>query len=40
VTEIKRCTGSQFDPDLVGEFLEVIDNHRADARESRIPIPE
>jgi response regulator RpfG family c-di-GMP phosphodiesterase len=40
VTEIKRCTGSQFDPDVVGEFLEVIDTHRAAARDSGSPIPE
>jgi len=40
VAEIKRCNGSQFDPDMVGEFLEVIETHREDARERGVPIPE
>jgi len=40
VSEIKRCSGSQFDPNVAGEFLEVMESHRKDAREQGLPIPE
>jgi HD-GYP domain-containing protein (c-di-GMP phosphodiesterase class II) len=31
VTEIERCSGTQFDPELAELFLDVIERHRRDA---------
>ncbi len=33
VTEIERCSGTQFDPELARLFLEVIERHRRNANE-------
>jgi response regulator RpfG family c-di-GMP phosphodiesterase len=38
--EIKSCAGSQFDPDIAQEFVEAIEEHRAQLVEKREPIPE
>jgi HD-GYP domain-containing protein (c-di-GMP phosphodiesterase class II) len=40
MTEIKSCAGSQFDPNVAGEFAEAIEAHRHDRRERNDPIPE
>ncbi|HEY2733281.1 MAG TPA: HD domain-containing phosphohydrolase [Polyangiales bacterium] len=38
--EIKSCAGSQFDPDIAHEFVEVIEAHRIELSDKREPIPE
>jgi response regulator RpfG family c-di-GMP phosphodiesterase len=39
VVEFKRCSGKQFDPDVVEAFLSAIDAFRAERRERRLPVP-
>jgi putative nucleotidyltransferase with HDIG domain len=40
VTEIERCSGTQFDPDLSGTFVEGIEEYREEARASGEQVPE
>jgi response regulator RpfG family c-di-GMP phosphodiesterase len=40
VNEITRCSGSQFDPDVAGVFVERIDRLRDDLRDSGEHVPE
>jgi response regulator RpfG family c-di-GMP phosphodiesterase len=40
VAEIERCAGTQFDPDIAGEFLEGIDELQAEARGAGERVPE
>ena len=40
MTEIASCAGTQFDPDVAGEFMEAIEAHRRERRERSEPIPE
>jgi response regulator RpfG family c-di-GMP phosphodiesterase len=40
VNEIRRCSGSQFDPDIVGVFTEQIENLRAELAAAGGRIPE
>jgi HD-GYP domain-containing protein (c-di-GMP phosphodiesterase class II) len=40
MSEIQNCAGSQFDPDVTGEFIEAIEAYRRGRREQREPIPE
>jgi HD-GYP domain-containing protein (c-di-GMP phosphodiesterase class II) len=40
VSEIERCSGTQFDPDVAGSFVERIEELREQARDSGERIPE
>ncbi len=40
IAEIERCSGSQFDPDFAGEFVEGIDAFRDEASALGEPIPD
>jgi response regulator RpfG family c-di-GMP phosphodiesterase len=40
VTEIDRCAGSQFDPDVAGTFVGGIDAYRDEQRDLGKPVPE
>ena len=40
VSEIERCSGTQFDPDMAGVFVERIEEQREQARDSGEQIPE
>jgi response regulator RpfG family c-di-GMP phosphodiesterase len=40
MNEIQSCAGSQFDPDVTGEFIESIEAYRRERRERKEPIPE
>ena len=40
VTEIVRCSGTQFDPDISGAFTENIDRFRDELRDLGKDVPE
>jgi response regulator RpfG family c-di-GMP phosphodiesterase len=40
MAEIHSCAGSQFDPDVAGEFAEAIEAHRQARRDRNEPVPE
>lgn len=40
IGEIERCMRSQFDPDVGGTFVERIDEHRTELRDSGTEVPE
>ncbi|HEX6765790.1 MAG TPA: HD domain-containing phosphohydrolase [Polyangiaceae bacterium] len=40
VSEIERCSGTQFDPDVAGSFVEGLEELREQARDSGERIPE
>jgi putative nucleotidyltransferase with HDIG domain len=40
VTEIERCSGTQFDPDLSATFVDGIEDYREEARASGEQVPE
>jgi HD-GYP domain-containing protein (c-di-GMP phosphodiesterase class II) len=40
VAEIERCSGTQFDPDVAGSFVERIEELREQARDSGERVPE
>jgi response regulator RpfG family c-di-GMP phosphodiesterase len=40
MTEIQSCAGSQFDPDLAGEFSEAIEAHRRERKDNNENVPE
>jgi response regulator RpfG family c-di-GMP phosphodiesterase len=40
VNEIIRCSRTQFDPDVAGEFTERIDGYREQLRDAGVSIPE
>ncbi|MFO8070373.1 MAG: response regulator [Polyangia bacterium] len=40
IAELKRCSGTQFDPDIVDAFLVAIDKYRADCVDRGIPVPD
>jgi putative nucleotidyltransferase with HDIG domain len=40
VSEIERCSGTQFDPDVAGSFVERIEELRQQARDSGERVPE
>ena len=40
VSEIERCSGTQFDPDLTGTFVERIEEQREQARDAGETIPD
>ena len=40
IDEIKRCTDTQFDPDVSNPFVVVIEDHREEKRDKGEPIPE
>jgi len=40
VTEIERCSGTQFDPEVARTFTKWLDELREDMRSKNIPIPE
>ncbi|MBX3130358.1 MAG: response regulator [Polyangiaceae bacterium] len=40
INEVTRCSGSQFDPDLAGTFVENIDGLRDELRDSGGHVPE
>jgi response regulator RpfG family c-di-GMP phosphodiesterase len=40
VTEIERCSATQFDPEIAAHFTETIDEHREAQRATGVKIPE
>jgi len=40
ISEIRRCAGSQFDPEFADEFVQVIETHRQEQQDSGKPIPD
>jgi HD-GYP domain-containing protein (c-di-GMP phosphodiesterase class II) len=40
VAEIERCSGSQFDPEVAGNFTSHIDEYREEQRSLGRKIPE
>jgi hypothetical protein len=40
IDEIVRCSGTQFDPDVVGDFSGKIDTWLEDWRDNGIRVPE
>lgn len=40
LSEVKRCAGSQFDPDVANEFIEAIERDRTARQERGDPIPD
>jgi response regulator RpfG family c-di-GMP phosphodiesterase len=40
VTEIERCSGSQFDPEVASMFTKWLDDLREDMREKKMHVPE
>lgn len=40
VAELRRCSGSQFDSQMVDAFLRVIDDHRSSQSGQGCPVPE
>jgi HD-GYP domain-containing protein (c-di-GMP phosphodiesterase class II) len=40
VAELVRCSGTQFDPELVHDFTRVIEEHRAESQARGATIPE
>ena len=40
VAEIERCSGSQFDPDIAGDFIEGLDDYREERTEAGERVPE
>jgi HD-GYP domain-containing protein (c-di-GMP phosphodiesterase class II) len=40
LAEIRRCSGSQFDPTVTSEFVETIEKHRRELAERGEQIPE
>jgi HD-GYP domain-containing protein (c-di-GMP phosphodiesterase class II) len=40
VAEIRRCSGSQFDPSLATDFVDVIEAHRRECSERGDPLPD
>ena len=40
LAEIERCSGSQFDPDIAGNFIEGIEDYRAEADGRGDKVPE
>lgn len=40
VSEIVRCSSTQFDPDLAGTFTDEIDDYRDQLREEGVDVPE
>lgn len=39
INELRRCSGSQFDPKIVDAFIAAVERHRKDCREHGIPYP-
>jgi HD-GYP domain-containing protein (c-di-GMP phosphodiesterase class II) len=40
ITEIERCSKSQFDPDVAGTFVSKIEEQREQLKDSGIEVPE
>jgi HD-GYP domain-containing protein (c-di-GMP phosphodiesterase class II) len=40
VSELERCAGSQFDPEVANDFVSAIEAHRAECRDRGEAIPE
>ncbi len=39
VSEVKRCVGSQFDPSIAGEFIEMLAHEEKERAKSGLPFP-
>ncbi len=40
INEIKRCAGTQFDPDIIEAFLSTIEKYRKECRRLGVPCPD